>query len=260
MYLKSYRPYSNGLRTKLVTNNFFVTSKKFKPLSAGNHNLAGRNLSGKITVRHRGGNSKRNYLIIDYKRWLTTKLGMCVNLNLNKNTHTYIMLTKYSNGVYTYNLAVEGLGYGHFFRTCRFPEGDFYYYNNGYNCFLKWAPHNCAFFNIEVLPKTFGKYTRAAGTYSKILSVNAEKETALINLSTGKFINISIYCLVTLGRSSNIWAYKRILGKAGINRRNGWRPTVRGVAMNPVDHPHGGRTKTNVPEVTPWGKIAKITK
>jgi len=102
-----------------------------------------------------------------------------------------------------------------------------------------------------------GKYSRSAGTFCKLVSVNLEKNYAKIILPTGNLKIISIYCLVSLGRSSNIFYKNQFFSKAGYKRNLGIRPSVRGVAMNPIDHPHGGRTKSNSPEVTPWGKIAK---
>ena len=117
--------------------------------------------------------------------------------------------------------------------------------------------YNVIFFNLELQPNTGSKYSRSAGTFCKLISINLDKNYAKIVLPTGKIKIISIYCLVSLGRSSNIFYKNQFFTKAGYNRNLGIRPSVRGVAMNPVDHPHGGRTKTNSPEVTPWGKVTK---
>jgi large subunit ribosomal protein L2 len=113
------------------------------------------------------------------------------------------------------------------------------------------------FFNLELQSNTGGKYSRAAGTFCKLISINLDKNYAKVMLPTGKIKIVSIYCLVSLGRASNIFYKNQFFSKAGYNRNLGIRPSVRGVAMNPVDHPHGGRTKTNSPEVTPWGKVTK---
>jgi large subunit ribosomal protein L2 len=116
---------------------------------------------------------------------------------------------------------------------------------------LKYLNYNVIFFNLELQPNTGGKYARSAGTFCKLISINLEKNFAKVVLPTGKIKIISIYCLVSLGRASNIFYKNQFISKAGYNRNLGIRPSVRGVAMNPVDHPHGGRTKTNSPEVTP---------
>lgn len=107
------------------------------------------------------------------------------------------------------------------------------------------------FFNLELKPGSCGKYSRAAGTFCKLISINLDKNYAKVILPTSKIKIISIYCLVSLGRASNIFYKNQIFSKAGFFRNLGIRPSVRGVAMNPVDHPHGGRTKSNSPEVTP---------
>lgn len=116
------------------------------------------------------------------------------------------------------------------------------------------------FFNLQINLLKGGQYCRAGGTYCKVISVNWSKNTARILLPTGLIKIISIFCSATLGRASNYEHNREFLVKAGFNRNKGKRPSVRGVAMNPVDHPHGGRTKTNSPELTPWGKIAKFNK
>ena len=130
-------------------------------------------------------------------------------------------------------------------------------YNTNCVIFLKYLNFNNLFFNVEVEPLKGGKYSKAAGTFCKILTLNILKKYAKIILPTNKIKIISIYCLVSLGRASNIFYKNQFFSKAGYNRNLGIRPSVRGVAMNPIDHPHGGRTKSNSPEVTPWGKIAK---
>ena len=116
------------------------------------------------------------------------------------------------------------------------------------------------FFNLEIIPGNGAKYSRTAGTYCTLISTDLHKITSKIQLPSLSVIVVPTTCLVTLGRCSNIYKNTCIVGNAGFNVRKGHRPSVRGVAMNPVDHPHGGRTKTNSPELTPWGKIAKFNK
>jgi len=122
---------------------------------------------------------------------------------------------------------------------------------------LKELPLESIFFNLELKIGKGAQYSRSAGMYCTILKEEDDKNLHVIKLPTGTLIKVFSLCVVTLGKSSNPLHYKSVIGKAGFNSKRGIRPTVRGVAMNPVDHPHGGRTKTSSPEVTPWGKIAK---
>lgn len=103
-------------------------------------------------------------------------------------------------------------------------------------------------------------YSRSAGTYCTLLSIDEIKNIFKVQLPSSCIITLDLNCCVVLGRNSNIWHSKEIVGKAGRNIIKGYKHSVRGVAMNPVDHPHGGRTKTNSPEKTPWGKVAKFKK
>jgi large subunit ribosomal protein L2 len=236
---------------------FLSTTKKLNFFTRLQKEIAGRNKTGQIVVRHRGGGLKQKLIQVDYQRWCTTKWGTCINLIPTTKRKALLMLIKYSNGMFVYNLAPFGMLPGYFVRNCQYNAGIFYEYTLGSAVFLLNAPLNALFYNIELTPKTKALYARAAGTYCTITRFFKEKEIHVIKLPTGKEITLSSYCIVTLGKVSNPIAYKMIVGKAGLNRTFNIRPTVRGVAMNPVDHPHGGRTKTNVPEVTPWGKIAK---
>ena len=125
---------------------------------------------------------------------------------------------------------------------------------------LKYSHYTHLFFNLQINLSKGGQYARSGGTFCKVISVNWTKKVARVLLPTGLVKIISIFCSGTLGRASNINHSYEFFVKAGYYRNKGFRPSVRGVAMNPVDHPHGGRTKTNKPELTPWGKIAKRNK
>lgn len=133
-------------------------------------------------------------------------------------------------------------------------------YSIGYAVFLFHVPVTTIFFNVKLAYARKGFYARAAGTFCTIFKLDKEKMVHHILLPTMSEVVVSSFSLVTLGKASNILHKREVVGKAGLNRLKGRRPSVRGVAMNPVDHPHGGRTKTNSPEVTPWGKIAKKSK
>lgn len=122
---------------------------------------------------------------------------------------------------------------------------------------LKYFNNHTIFFNFCLKNFKGSQYSRAAGTYCLMIQFNYEKKLALVQLPTKKTQWVSWYCIGILGRAGNIQKNKQFFTKAGFNRLNNIRPTTRGVAMNPVDHPHGGRSKTNSPEVTPWSRIAK---
>lgn len=170
-----------------------------------------------------------------------------------------VALIKYSNGAYSYILAPCNLDIGNIvYSSWRPPKTSFpNLFMIGCNMIFRYSTYTSIFFNVEVNLKKGGQYARAAGTFCKVISLNLVKNTARIQLPTGVDKRISIYCTATIGQASNRLHYKEFYTTAGFFRNLGWRPSVRGVAMNPVDHPHGGRTKTSSPELTPWGKIAK---
>lgn len=246
------------MKKRVISN--YVSNSKFKRLSIGKLSLAGRNISGNIVVRHKGSGSFKNLTNVDFKRKWSDNLAICVNLSKDSNRTCFIALIKYSNGTYSYILAASSLKPGNFvFSTLR-PQLFSYKYKFGCNILLKYSHYTHIFFNLQINLLKGSQYARAGGTFCKIISVNWIKNTARIVLPTGLVRIISIFCSGTLGRASNIDHNREFFVKAGYNRNKGVRPSVRGVAMNPVDHPHGGRTKTISPEVTPWGKIAKRNK
>jgi len=232
----------------------------FSNLRIGTYSKAGRNYTGSIVTRHRQKGNKNNKILVDWTRRLNKQYAVCISLVFNKHLSTFTALIKYANGVYSYILAPQGLFYGDILKNSHFDGLNSRNYKLGYSVSLFFLPANSVFFNLESKPYKGAQYSRSAGTYCLISKIDLEKNLFTIKLPTGKLILISGYCSVTLGRASNVLHKKTIVGKAGLNRLSGSRPTVRGVAMNPVDHPHGGRTKTSSPEVTPWGKIAKKNK
>lgn len=260
MFLKKYKPITNGTRHRLSLTSFNINWNKKKNLISGFKKNAGRNINGAITVRHKRRGVSYNYINIDFKRRFFINLSICHSLVKDANRSALIALIKYSNGAYSYILAPHGLLNGSSIQTLIKPEIFSTNYQIGYHVFLKNLQTRSIFCNLEITPSLGGKYARAAGTYCVLLSNDFEKNLAKIKLPSNKLITISLNCMVTLGRVSNIFHKKEIIGKAGRNVLNGLRPSVRGVAMNPVDHPHGGRTKTNSPEVTPWGKVTKKNK
>ena len=199
-------------------------------------------------------------MFVDFNRKLFTKTAICINLSRDPNRTAFIALIKYSNGAYSYILAPHGLINGSVVRTIVVPQILYYDYKLGCNVFLRNLNNRSIFYNLEIQFNRGAQYARSAGTYCILLNNDFETNISKVRLPSNKIINVSSDCMVSLGRVSNIHNNKKIVGKAGRNILKGKRPSVRGVAMNPVDHPHGGRTKTNSPEVTPWGKIAKYNK
>lgn len=182
---------------------------------------------------------------------------MCICLKYDPNRTCYLALVKYFNGAYSYILSPYGLFNGAFIKNCQSHKIYNKGYKVGYSVFIFNIGINCIFFNVELIPSRGGQYIRSAGTYGIVIRKDKQKGFTFIKMPTGIIFILTNFCVVTLGRSSNILHKKEVPGKAGYNRNKGIRPCVRGVAMNPVDHPHGGRTKSVSPEVTPWGKIAK---
>ena len=167
---------------------------------------------------------------------------------------------KFSNGSYSYVLNTYGFSVGMF--TSFFNKNFIFStkYSIGNVVFLKNLEVGSIFYNVCNINNNKSLYARSPGTYCILLSSNIIERTITIQLPSGCSVNIDLNFFATLGRNSNIWRFKEIVGKAGRNVIRGFKPSVRGVAMNPVDHPHGGRTKTNSPEKTPWGKVTKFNK
>jgi len=227
----------------------------------GKKTPSGRNVNSKIIFKSRGSGVKSNTYLIDYSRTWTKKLAVSLNILKNPKRSAFISLIKYSNGTFSYILASSTLKPGDLTLSTALPTIFLVKLNDiACNVLLKYVDFTSTFFNIELTLGTGGKYARSAGTFCRLLSSNLEKDIIKISLPSGETKIVSQYCMVTLGRSSNVYHFKEFFVKAGYYRNLGFRPKVRGVAMNPIDHPHGGRTKTNSPELTPWGKIAKLNK
>ena len=178
----------------------------------------------------------------------------------NTSTNNIISLVKFSNGSFSYILNTYGFSLGMFTSFLNKYSFNFNKYSIGNVVFLKNLEVGSIFYNVCDLENKKSLYARAPGTYCILLNTDYITHTVNIKLPSGKSVNLDLNFYATLGRNSNIWHFKEVVGKAGRNVNRGFRPSVRGVAMNPVDHPHGGRTKTNSPEKTPWGKIAKFKK
>jgi large subunit ribosomal protein L2 len=254
MALKTFRPVTPSLRQLVqVDRSGLWKGKPVKALTEGLSKSGGRNNTGRITVRHHGGGHKRRYRLVDFKR---RKLGvgaLVERLEYDPNRSAFIALLRYDDGEQAYILAPQRLNAGD--RVIADERIDVKPGNAGP---LRNIPIGTIVHNIELKPGRGGQLARAAGTYAQL--VGRDGDDAQIRLGSGEIRRVRATCMASIGAVSNPDHQNTNLGKAGRKRWMGWRPTVRGVAMNPVDHPHGGgegRTSGGRHPVTPWGKPTK---
>lgn len=181
-----------------------------------------------------------------------------LGLNMRKITNSFfLMLLKYCNGSISFIKPPHGIYIGNFLKSTSLPITFFNNFTLGYRSFLQNIQVNSMVYDLTIDNSKFPKVATSSGTYCILLDLNKDNKTVVL-LYPSKIIKVlSIYNLCTLGRVNNINNNLRKIGKAGINRNLGFKSIVRGVAKNPKDHPHGGKTKTNSPEVSPWGWITK---
>ncbi len=254
MAIKKYKPTSPGSRFK--TSNFFeeiTTDSPLKSLVKGHTKSGGRNNNGRITVRHRGGGHKRRLRIIDFKRDKQDVPGKVVSVEYDPNRSARLALVSYADGDKKYILWPEGLKPGD-----SVVAGEKVDIKVG-NCLpLKNIPLGTMIHNVEMKIAKGGQIIRSAGTYGQVMA--KEKGYAQIKLPSGEVRTFLDRCRATVGQVGNLDHEKVSFGKAGRTRLLGRRPTVRGVVMNPVDHPHGGgegKTSGGRHPVTPWGVPTK---
>ena len=254
MALKVYRPTSPGRRG--MSGSTFEEITKGKPeksLLASLKRKAGRNNQGRITVRHRGSGAKRRLRIIDFKRDKIGVPGRVAAIEYDPNRSAYIALIHYADGEKRYILAPSGLGVGDIIKSGSGAE-----VKPGNALPLKLIPGGTLIHNIGLRKESGGQLVRSAGTAAQLMA--KEGEYALVRLPSSEVRHIRSDCLATIGQVGNVGHQSIKLGKAGRKRWLGWRPTVRGSAMSPRDHPHGGgegRSPIGKPGPrTPWGKPA----
>ncbi len=249
MPLKAYDPYTPSRRFLTVLDRSEVTRERpEKSLTEPLKKSGGRNNHGEITVWHRGGGHKRVYRVIDFRRDKHGIPARVAAIEYAPNRSALIALLHYADGEKRYILRPIGLEVG--MTVMSGPEADIL---PGNALPLRNIPAGTLIHNIELYPGRGGQLVRAAGTAAQLLS--KEGEFALVKLPSGEVRKIRLECMATIGQVGNVDHENVSLGKAGRSRWLGIRPTVRGVAMNPVDHPHGGgegRGKGNHPQ-TPWG-------
>jgi large subunit ribosomal protein L2 len=252
--LKIYRPTSPGRRGMSgYTFDEITRDKPEKSLLKPLKKQAGRNNRGKITVRHRGGGSKRRLRVIDFKRDKNNIPGRVASIEYDPNRTARIALIFYVDGEKRYILAPVGMNVDDMIMS-----GDNAEIKPG-NCLpLNQMPSGTEVHNIEMVPGKGGQMARSAGQSAQLMA--KEGDYVLLRLPSGELRRVLSNCRATVGQIGNIEHQNISLGKAGRKRYMGWRPTVRGSAMNPNDHPHGGgegRSPVGMPgPKTPWGKPA----
>jgi large subunit ribosomal protein L2 len=257
MALKTYKPTTPGQRQLvLVDRSELWKGRPVKALTEGKRGQGGRNNYGRVTQRWRGGGHKRRYRVIDFKRGKLEMPAEVVRLEYDPNRTGFIALIKYEDGELAYILAPQRLKEGD-----KVVSGERVDVKPGNAMPMRNIPIGTIIHNVEMKPGKGGQLARAAGTFVQL--VGRDAGYALLRLASGEVRMVRAECRATIGAVSNPDQQNIVIGKAGRNRWRGRMPSVRGVAMNPIDHPHGGgegRTSGGRHPVTPWGKGTKGTK
>jgi large subunit ribosomal protein L2 len=259
--LKKYRPVTPGTRQLTLPMNETLTRvkegsratvKPTKSLLLPKKRTNGRNNQGHITCRHKGGGHKRHYRIIDFKRDKENIPARVASIEYDPNRSAYIALLNYADGEKRYILAPHGLKQGDTVQTSDEPP-----FSVGCCMKMKFMPLGSTICNIELYPGKGGKFVRSAGMSAQLMARSGGYAT--LRMPSGEMRMVNENCRATFGSMSNSEHNLRVEGKAGRKRWMGIRPTVRGTAMNPVDHPHGGgegKHKGNIPQ-TPWALFTR---
>lgn len=251
MALKKFKPVTPGTRFRSITAKDTVTRKgPEKSLTEPLTRSGGRNHHGRITVRRRGGGNKRRYRLIDFKRDKHGIMGRIAAVEYDPNRSAFISLVHYEDGEKRYILYVRGTGVGD--TVVSGPNADV---RPGNALPLERVPLGTMVHNVEMKPGKGGQMARSAGAGVQVVAKEGDYVT--VRLPSTEVRRIHKRCMATVGQVGNADHSLRSLGKAGANRWRGRRPKVRGVAMNPVDHPLGGgegKASGGRPPVTPWGK------
>ncbi len=251
MALKTYNPTSPGRRQLvLIDRSGLHKGKPVKALTEGKSSSGGRNNLGRRTARWRGGGAKKSYRIIDFKRRKWDMPATVERIEYDPNRTAFIALLTYKDGEQAYIIAPQRIEAGD-----TVIAGESVDIKPGNALPLKSIPAGTIIHNIEMKPMKGGQIARSAGSYAQL--VGRGDGYAQVKLSSGEVRLIPEVCMATVGAVSNPDNMNVVIGKAGRNVHKGWRPHVRGVAMNPVDHPHGGgegKTSGGRHPVTPWGK------
>ena len=255
MVIRIYKPNTPGTRNRGVAsfNEITTKNKPERSLTTSNHRSRGRNNQGLITIRHRGGGHKRRYRVIDFKRNKHNIAARVASIEYDPNRNARISLLHYKDGEKRYILAAQNIKVGTTLMSG--PDAEI---QIGNSLPLENIPLGLEVHNIELIPGNGGQIVRAAGTSAKILAKEGKYVT--LRLPSKEIRLIRKECYATIGVISNAEHNNITIGKAGKKRWLGIRPTVRGVVMNPCDHPHGGGEGRSPigrkRPITPWGKAA----
>ena len=254
MAVRKLKPTSPGRRFQSVSGFEEITrTESERSLTIGLPKKSGRNVYGRVTSRRRGGGHKRLYRIIDFKRQKTDIPAKVAHIEYDPNRSARIALLHYADGEKSYILAPVGVKQGDVIQA-----GDTVDIKPGNALKIARIPVGSIIHNIELRPGNGGQFCRAAGTYAQVIA--KEGKYALLRLPSGEVRKVLASCCATIGQVGNLDHENISIGKAGRNRWKGKRPKVRGVAMNPVDHPLGGgegRSSGGRHPVTPWGVPTK---
>ena len=254
MAIISRKPRNSSLRKQQFMSTKDLTKKSpEKSLLEPLKRSGGRNAYGRITVRHRGGGAKRQYRVVDFKRSIRDVPGVVRAFEYDPNRNVPIALIFYKNGAKKYILKPEGLEMGS--EIISSPKAEA---RVGNSMPLLSVPVGFFIHNVELKIGNGGKFARSAGTSVQLMA--KEGDLAILKMPSGEVRTVSLNNWVTIGSLANADYRNLSLGKAGRSRHRGIRPSVRGMAMNPIDHPHGGgegRSKSGMHPVTPWGKCCK---
>lgn len=254
MTLKTFKPKTPSLRNLVRLSSKHLTKKPYlKCKIKGLKNNSGKNFSGKITSYHKGGGHKKKFRLINFERTLDDE-GVVISIEYDPYRSSNISAVYSLKSLqYYYIISPKNLKIGDIITSGNNASS-----NNGNSLPLSKIPVGCLIHNVSLKKKTKATLSRSAGTFSQLIEKTANY--GKIKLSSGKYKTISIKCFATIGIVSNELMLLTTLGKAGRSRWLNKRPIVRGVAMNPIDHPHGGgegKTSGGRTSVTPWGKPTK---
>ncbi|MBA4100581.1 MAG: 50S ribosomal protein L2, partial [Rhodospirillum sp.] len=254
MALKKFNPTTPGQRQLvMVDRSALYKGKPVKALTEGKHSSGGRNNTGRMVVRFRGGGHKQTYRIVDFKRTKVDMPAIVERLEYDPNRTAFIALVKYTDGTQAYILAPQRLAVGD-----TVIAGNYVDVKPGNVMPLGNMPIGTIVHNVELKIGKGGQIARSAGTYAQL--VGRDHDYVIVRLNSGEQRLVHGRCTGTIGAVSNPDHMNISIGKAGRNRWLGRKPHNRGVSMNPVDHPHGGgegRTSGGRHPVTPWGKPTK---
>ncbi len=254
MALKTFKPTTPSQRQLVIVDRSELwKGKPVKELTEGLRSHGGRNNTGRITMRHRGGGHKQRYRLVDFKRTKGDMPATVERLEYDPNRTAFIALVRYQDGELSYILAPQRLKAGD-----SVVSGEKVDVKPGNAMPLKNIPVGTIVHNVELRPGKGGQLARAGGTYVQL--VGRDSGYALLRLASGEVRMVRGECMASIGAVSNADHQNIVIAKAGRSRWLGRRPSVRGVAMNPIDHPHGGgegRSSGGRHPVTPWGKPTK---